>query len=158
MRYNQGLRILMALSMVWLMAAGVGVAIAATVTVQAHQIQVKGKTMTALTDGQGMTLYYSTQDGPRQAKCTGNCASYWPPLILKSGAPNGPAAVSGNLGVFQGANGRQVTYKGHPLYTFARDKKPGDATGEGVANHWHVATPDLQAASAAGGNKPSGSW
>jgi len=27
---------------------------------------------------------------------------------------------------------KQLTYHGHPLYSFVNDKKPGDTTGEGI--------------------------
>jgi predicted lipoprotein with Yx(FWY)xxD motif len=31
--------------------------------------------------------------------------------------------------------------QGKPLYTSVKDKNPGDATGDGVNNAWHVASP-----------------
>jgi predicted lipoprotein with Yx(FWY)xxD motif len=37
--------------------------------------------------------------------------------------------------------GKQWAYKGKPLYTWAKDQKPGDRTGDGVNNVWHVARP-----------------
>lgn len=133
-------------------------AAAGSMTVATGQAQVKGSTQTVLTDAQGMTLYYSTQDGTQQAKCTGQCAQYWPPLVLKSGDPSGPASVADHLSVFDGANGRQVAYNGHPLYTFARDQKAGQANGEGVAHHWHVATPDMKPAGSTGASSGKSSW
>jgi predicted lipoprotein with Yx(FWY)xxD motif len=35
----------------------------------------------------------------------------------------------------------QVTYNGWPLYYFAKDKQPGDVTGQGVTNNWYVVSP-----------------
>ena len=33
-------------------------------------------------------------------------------------------------------------YKGKPLYTFAKDQKPGDVSGDGFLNGaWHLAMP-----------------
>jgi predicted lipoprotein with Yx(FWY)xxD motif len=32
----------------------------------------------------------------------------------------------------------QLTFQGWPLYTFHRDKKPGDAKGDGQQGVWHV--------------------
>lgn len=142
-----------------LMAASTLGAGAAAMTVETGQAQVKGSTETVLTDSHGMTLYYSTKDGAQQAKCTGKCAKYWPPLLLSAGNPTGPDSIKTDLGVFDGANGRQVTYKGHPLYTFVRDQKPGEANGDGVADHWHVATHSTKAAgSNSQGSSGQSSW
>ena len=139
--------------------AGALSAAAAATTVETGQAQVKGSTETVLTNGHGMTLYYSTHDGAKHDKCTGKCAKYWPALLLSSGNPTGPDSIQSDLGVFDGANGRQVTYKGHPLYTFVRDQKPGEAKGEGVAGHWHVATPSLQAIGSGNpGKSTQSSW
>jgi predicted lipoprotein with Yx(FWY)xxD motif len=33
-------------------------------------------------------------------------------------------------------------YEGHPLYTFVKDKKAGDTTGDGANGVWHVAKAD----------------
>lgn len=38
----------------------------------------------------------------------------------------------------------QVTYKGHPLYTYAGDQKAGDTNGQGVSAYgakWYAVTP-----------------
>jgi hypothetical protein len=49
--------------------------------------------------------------------------------------------VSGRLSVLNDVNGRQVTYNGHPLYTFVSDRG-GQVTGQGVQDFF-VATPGL---------------
>ena len=41
------------------------------------------------------------------------------------------------------AQGRQHewAYDGMPLYTWIKDNKPGDVTGDGVGGVWHAAKP-----------------
>jgi predicted lipoprotein with Yx(FWY)xxD motif len=41
------------------------------------------------------------------------------------------------------ANGMQVEYNGHPLYTFSGDSASGQTTGEGFGGIWHVVSPSL---------------
>jgi predicted lipoprotein with Yx(FWY)xxD motif len=88
----------------------------------------KGK---VLTDGKGMTLYiFDKDDG-------GKSASNWPPLMASANAkPTGAYTI-----VSRDDGGKQWAYKGKPLYTWAKDTKPGDVTGDGVNNVWHIATP-----------------
>ena len=112
-------------------------------------IVVAGKTETALTTVQGRTLYYFTADTATSAACTDGCANNWPPLLATSGTPTSDPALPGQLSVLNGANGSQVVYNGHPLYTFSKDNAAGDANGQGIGGKWFVATPDLAAASAA---------
>ena len=49
------------------------------------------------------------------------------------------------LGTTPRSDGKaQVTYNGHPLYTFAGDQKPGDTSGQGVnafGGLWYVVSP-----------------
>jgi len=105
---------------------------------------VKSTSQTILTNAQGMTLYYRTSDVPPSTVCSGGCASAWPPLVVSgSGAPTSAASLSGKLTVAADANGKQVEYNGHPLYTYSGDTGPGQTTGEGVAGVWHVCTPSL---------------
>src|SRR5262245_50878117 len=85
---------------------------------------VKGQATTTLTNSQGRTLYYRTTDTALASTCTGGCASTWPPL-LTSGSPVAAASLPGRLGSLSDVNGTQVTYNGHPLYTYAGDSKPG---------------------------------
>jgi predicted lipoprotein with Yx(FWY)xxD motif len=76
----------------------------------------------------------------------------WPPLLSPGGAPTSTASLPGTLAVISDANGMQVTYNGHPLYTFASDTSAGSTSGEGV-NNFHVATTTLASiGSSSGGN------
>jgi predicted lipoprotein with Yx(FWY)xxD motif len=86
-----------------------------------------------LVDAHGRTLYMWAHDKGSTSTCNGQCAGYWPPLIAKGK----PVAANGVrralLGTSRRNDGRmQVTYNGHPLYTFVMDTKPGQTKGEGL--------------------------
>jgi predicted lipoprotein with Yx(FWY)xxD motif len=89
-----------------------------------------------------MTLYYRTSEKPPTTVCSGGCAGAWPPLLVTgSSAPS--ASLPGKLSVQTDANGNQVEYNGHLLYTYSGDSAPGQSNGEGVAGVWFVVTPNL---------------
>jgi predicted lipoprotein with Yx(FWY)xxD motif len=105
---------------------------------------VSGTSKTILTNAQGLTLYYRTSDVPPATVCSGGCAAAWPPLIASgSSAPTGAASLSGKVTVVADANGQQVEYNGHPLYTYSGDTGPGQTTGEGVGGIWYTCTSSL---------------
>ncbi|MBF5094876.1 hypothetical protein F1643_10660 [Azospirillum sp. INR13] len=90
-----------------------------------------------LTDAKGMTLYVFDKDTAGKSACNGPCATNWPPLTAPASAkPMGKYTV-----VTRDDGSRQWAYDGKPLYTWAKDAKPGDTTGDGVNNVWHVAKP-----------------
>lgn len=92
-----------------------------------------------LTDFQGMTLYYFTQDKPGVSNCTGKCATIWP--IYTSGA-TAQSEFPANISVITRADGsKQFTYKQMPLYYYYLDKKAGDSLGEGVGKVWYLVKP-----------------
>jgi|SwirhisoilCB2_FD_contig_71_6660277_length_852_multi_9_in_0_out_0_1 predicted lipoprotein with Yx(FWY)xxD motif len=114
---------------------------------------VQGKTVTILTNAQGMTLYYRSNDTATSV-CSSGCAQTWPPLLSTgSGTPASSSTLPGTLSVATNANGSQVEYQGHPLYTYVSDTAPGQTNGENVEGIWFVATTDLTAAG--GGNSPT---
>jgi predicted lipoprotein with Yx(FWY)xxD motif len=91
-----------------------------------------------LVDSAGMTLYTFDKDaaGSGKSVCNGPCAKNWPPLHA---AASDHAA--GNWSVIMRDDGsKQLTYKGKPLYLWIKDHKPGDKTGDGFKNVWHVVT------------------
>ena len=113
---------------------------------------VNGKSETILTNANGMTLYYFTPDTATAAACTGGCASTWPPLLFSgSGSPTSATTLSGTLTAVSNANGNQVSYNSHFLYTFSGDTAPGQTNGEGIAGKWFVATTSLGATKSASG-------
>ena len=105
---------------------------------------VNGKSVTILTNAQGMTLYYFKPDTATTSACTGTCASNWPPLVsTSSGSPTSATALPGTLSVVADANGQQVEYNGHLLYRYSGDTTPGQTNGEGIKGVWFVATTTL---------------
>ena len=105
---------------------------------------VQGKSVTILTNAQGLTLYYFTPDTSSASACTGGCAHAWPPLVFSgSGSPTSATTLPGKLTVVSSGNGNQVEYNGHLLYTFSGDSAPGQTNGEGLNGKWFVATTDL---------------
>ena len=95
-----------------------------------------------LVDGQGRTLYLFEADKGTASRCDGACASAWPPLTT-AGSPIAGAGVSASkLGTTTRGDGTtEVTYHGHPLYTFAGDSAPGQTTGQGsdaFGAEWYV--------------------
>jgi len=93
----------------------------------------------------GFTLYRYALDKANKVVCTGSCAIAWPPLVLPAGVtkPTGGKGVTA-LGTIKDPNGKlQVTFKGHPLYTYSGDRKPGSIKGGTVAD-FSVIQPAVQ--------------
>jgi predicted lipoprotein with Yx(FWY)xxD motif len=86
-----------------------------------------------LVNSHGRTLYLFKKDSGKKSACFGACATFWPPL-RSSGKPTvGSGAKASLVGTTKRSDGKpQVTYNGHPLYTFVMDKKAGQTNGEGV--------------------------
>jgi len=124
-----------------------------TALIKTTTATVNGKSEMILTNAQGKTLYYFTPDTATTSACTSSCADNWPPLLATgSSTPTSATSLSGKLTMQTTANGNQVEYNGHLLYTFAGDSGPGLTKGEGLFGKWFVATPDL-----AEGNTSTGS-
>ena len=84
----------------------------------------------------GATLYTFDKDVANSGKsvCNAQCATNWPPLAAQASD-----AASGDWSVVARDDGsKQWAYKGWPLYTYAKDAKAGDTTGDGKGNVWHV--------------------
>ena len=80
-----------------------------------------------LVNGSGRTLYMFTKDGRGNDRCvtTHGCASVWPPLTTNGKPVARSGAKSRLLGTIRLPNGGlQVTYAGHPLYTYSADVMP----------------------------------
>jgi predicted lipoprotein with Yx(FWY)xxD motif len=90
-----------------------------------------------LVDGKGMTLYTFDRDAGGKSACVAQCAVNWPPLAApaEAKAPQDWSIIRRDDG------GSQWAYKGKPLYTWTKDAKPGDRTGDGFNNLWRLAKP-----------------
>ena len=98
-----------------------------------------------LVDANGRTLYLFEKDKDATSSCTGACASIWPPLTAGT-AKAGTGVTAAGLATTKRSDGKkEITYAGHPLYTYAGDQKPGDVTGQGLDQfgaEWYVLAPD----------------
>ena len=91
-----------------------------------------------LTEAKGMSLYTFDKDSGGKSACNGPCATNWP--VLKAEASD-KASDSYTI-ITRDDGSKQWAYKGKPLYTFAKDQKAGDITGDGFLNGaWHLAQP-----------------
>jgi predicted lipoprotein with Yx(FWY)xxD motif len=71
-----------------------------------------------LVDSSGRTLYLFEKDKGPRSTCSGACASAWPP-VTTTGAPTaGTGVAPAQLKTTMRPGGKQVLYKGHPLYTY----------------------------------------
>jgi len=104
----------------------------------------QGKLGTILAYGpKRLTVYLFEADNGGASSCSGECASLWPAV---SGHPQASGqAVASHLGTITRADGTtQVTYNGHPLYLYSRDKDDGDTYGQGLKSFgasWYVVAP-----------------
>lgn len=88
-----------------------------------------------LVDARGRTLYLFKKDRKGMSACDAACAKFWPPLVSRSAPLAGAGVHKSLLGQSKRKDGRsQVTYAGHPLYTFLGDKAAGQTSGEGLTN------------------------
>jgi predicted lipoprotein with Yx(FWY)xxD motif len=86
-----------------------------------------------LVDSQGRTLYLFKKDSGTTSACSGSCAASWPPLRATGKPTVGSGANASLVGTAKRSDGApQVTYNGHPLYTFSGDSAAGQTNGQGV--------------------------
>ena len=87
-----------------------------------------------MADSAGMTLYVFDKDSGGKSACNGPCAAIWPPLLVA-----GDGKASGDWTIIARDDGsKQWAYRGWPLYTYSKDAKPGDRTGDMFKDVWHV--------------------
>jgi predicted lipoprotein with Yx(FWY)xxD motif len=105
---------------------------------------------TVLVNGQGLTIYHLSGEAAGKFICTSSaCLHVWHPVPASSATPGGGVS---SLGTVKRPDGtEQLTYKGTPLYTFAPDKKAGEAGGQGVKDvgTWTAVTTSPSGAPAA---------
>jgi len=98
-----------------------------------------------LVDSHGRTLYLWAHDKHHRSTCYGACTAYWPPLTTRGKPRATGGARQALLSTTRRRDGRlQVAYRGHPLYRFSGDTKPGQTSGEGLTDfggRWDPVSP-----------------
>lgn len=91
-----------------------------------------------LTNAKGFVLYSFGPDTKTMSNCNGTCATNWPPVKPGSGM-----TVKTPFATIKRSDGAaQLSFLGHPLYTFKGDTTAGQANGNGVnadGGVWHEA-------------------
>ena len=114
-----------------------------------------------LVDAKGLTVYLLTADKPGQSTCSATCLQYWPLVPAAGTSVPTVKGVSAPLAEAKASSGAaMVTAGGWPLYTFVKDKAPGDVSGQGVKTFggtWYAVSPSgtavtTKAAGAGGGS------
>ena len=99
-----------------------------------------GKLGSILVTSKGFALYEWTKEKKHQIKCTGACATTWPPLLVPAHATLAKhiRGAMGTFGVIMRPDGKhQLTYRGKALYTYQGDTKPGEALCQ-ASDGWYV--------------------
>jgi predicted lipoprotein with Yx(FWY)xxD motif len=112
-----------------------------------------------LVDSHGRTLYLFEKDRNGLSMCNSACAKFWPRLTSHGSPHAGKSVHQSLLRLTRVRNGLgQVTYAGHPLYTFVGDKRAGQTSGEGLDNfgaEWYAVGPNGHKVEHASGSSSS---
>jgi predicted lipoprotein with Yx(FWY)xxD motif len=135
---------------------------ATTTSARSATVRVaKSRLGNILVDSRGHTLYLFKRDSGTKSACFGMCAKFWPPLRATGKPAVGSGTKASMVATTRRSDGKpQVTYNGHPLYSFLMDKKPGDTKGEGLTafgGRWFAISPSGKQVSPKGSNSGSSS-
>jgi predicted lipoprotein with Yx(FWY)xxD motif len=121
-----------ALGAIGFVAAG---ALAGNATQSNAMISLRTTTLgKILVNSKGHTFYLFAKDQNGKSSCIGQCAKYWPPLIVRGKPTAGPGVKKSLIRTTKRSNGAlQVTYNRHPLYTYVVDTKAGQTHGQRVS-------------------------
>ena len=116
---------------------------ATALAAKGHKIKVADSDFgRILFNGRGRALYLFTADQGKTSNCSGDCATAWPPYIVKSKPVAGAGARQGLIGTTRRSDGTlQATYKGQPVYFYIRDTQPGQVLCQAVSEfggYWYV--------------------
>jgi predicted lipoprotein with Yx(FWY)xxD motif len=85
---------------------------------------------TILVNGRGFTVYAFTKDGRNRDACAAitGCLSIWPVVSGATRPMLGPGVKRSLVGTITVKGKKQLTYGGHPLYTYIADSGPGQTS------------------------------
>ncbi|RYG11082.1 MAG: hypothetical protein EON96_15745 [Caulobacteraceae bacterium] len=84
----------------------------------------------ARTSAAGRPLYTYDRDTKDSSACTGPCTSSWLPVMADS--------ASGDWSLVSRPEGKQLAYKGKPVYAFFRDAPGQPGSGDNKIPGWHL--------------------
>jgi predicted lipoprotein with Yx(FWY)xxD motif len=120
-----------------ILPAGIARAAADAHAARGAKLQVRHTAVgNIIVSGGGLTVYAFTRDSRRRDRCVtiGGCTDIWPPYTTNAAPQGGRGVRHSLLGTIMLAGGvRQVTYAGHPLYTYIGNSGPGDTSYVGVS-------------------------
>lgn len=98
-----------------------------------------------LADASGAALYYLEGDANGE-RCDQACEAVWPPVLGEGRLQDAGQAIEGGAigSLDRGDGGRQVTWRGNPLYRYAGDLGAARTAGDDVQDewgHWRLAQP-----------------
>lgn len=120
---------------------------------------------TVLADSAGHTLYWFANDTPTKSHCKGSCLTYWPALYGTTAVAAAGTSLPHSFGTITRPNGKtQITYDGHPLYTYTGDTAAGQVNGNDLnasGGLWWAMTPsgaDLGSSTTSSSDSSGGGW
>ena len=96
-----------------------------------------GKKVIATPERIGIYYWDVEKKAGGKVRCTGACATMWPPVYVKGTVDAHANGVMATFGTVKRGAKRQLTVNGLPAYTYHGDK-PGVVKCDGV-DGWHVA-------------------
>jgi predicted lipoprotein with Yx(FWY)xxD motif len=106
------------------------------------QLTANTKFGNILTDNNGRSLYFFSMDASGNSACTGGCILTWQPLTLAAPTIGAGLAASDFATITRDDGSKQSTYKGWPLYYYAKDTNAGDVLGDAVGGTWFIGKAD----------------
>jgi predicted lipoprotein with Yx(FWY)xxD motif len=112
--------------------AGISQAASPARAARSAKLQLRHTTLgKILVNGRGLTLFAFTRDPRNHDACVSiaGCTDIWPMMTSRARPTLGPGVRRSLVGTIKLAAGRrQVTYAGHPLYTYIASAGPGDTS------------------------------
>ena len=95
-----------------------------------------------LTDSEGISLYFFSDDAKETSECLNGCLNVWPIFYTENLILDEGLDIADFETITRTDGAKQTTYKGWPLYYYVSDENLGDTFGDNVGEEWFVAKPD----------------
>ncbi|MDC9722223.1 MAG: hypothetical protein PSN34_05555 [Urechidicola sp.] len=96
-----------------------------------------------LTDAEGISLYFFSDDAKDTSECLDGCLNIWPIFYIENLVLDSEGLDITDFATITRTDGAmQTTYKGWPLYYYVSDVNTGDTLGDNVGEEWFIAKPD----------------